>query len=176
MRGILYRIRSAGSAISLPIDQRLVALDKAITRTDATVMGEFALGREESRQGAKSLREEITTQFGSLAGSVRGSVADFATGQNTRLEDFAGRLNEVKATAATDAKALREEVSQNLKTLGDTLAQTLDQISQAQKERLNRISGVIGDLTQQSGEQQEALRTTVEQRLDAMGIENYGQA
>src|SRR5262249_45041404 len=34
------------------------------------------------------------------------------------------------------------------------------------------VSGVISDLTQKSGEQQEALRATVEQRLDAIRSEN----
>ena len=202
-------------------------------------------GRDEAREGARSLREEITTQFGSLATSVRGSLAGLASGQNTRLEDFSGRLNEAKAAAAADAKALREEiqvtlqrmgdsvgtrigelvtaqsekldavtaqigtltegnerrqetlradveaklielktdaagsakalreeVAQNLQALGGSLTQTLDQISQAQKERLDTVSVAVTELTQKSGEQQEALRTTVEQRLDAIRNEN----
>jgi len=169
---ILYRILSADSAIPWLLNQRLAAIEGAVARSDATVREECALGREESQKGAKSLREEITTLFGTLATSVRGSVADLASGQNTRLEDFAGRLNEARTTAASDAKALREEVSQNLKSLGDTLTQTLDQLSRVQKERLDQVSGVIADLTQKNGEQQDALRTTVEQRLDAIRMES----
>jgi hypothetical protein len=96
---MLYRMRSASSAISPVLDQRLAAIEGMITRSDTLVRDEFARGRDESREGARSLREEITAQFGSLATSVRGSLADLATGQNTRLEDFAGRLNEAKATA-----------------------------------------------------------------------------
>jgi hypothetical protein len=141
---ILYWMRSAGSAISSPLDQRLAAIEGAVARADATMREEFSLGRDESQKGAKSLREEITTLFGTLATSVRGSVTDLATGQNARLEDFAGRLNEAKTTAASDAKALRDEVSQNLKTLGDTLTQTLDQISRVQKERSARGAGERG--------------------------------
>jgi DNA recombination protein RmuC len=169
---MLYRMRSGSSAISPVLDQRLVAIEGSITRSDTLVRDEFARGRDESREGARSLREEITTQFGSLATSVRGSLADLATGQNTRLENFAGRLNEAKTAAAADAKALREEVTQNLQTLGGTLAQTLDQISQAQKERLDRVSVAVTELTQGNREQQEALRATVEQRLDAIRQEN----
>jgi DNA recombination protein RmuC len=169
---MLYRMRSGSSVISPVLDQRLVAIEGSIIRSDTLVRDEFARGREESREGARSLREEITTQFGSLATSVRGSLADFATGQNSRLEDFAGRLNEAKTSTAADAKALREEVSQNLQTLGGTLVQTLDQISQAQKERADRVSGVITELTQKSGQQQDGLRMAVEQRLDAIRTEN----
>jgi DNA recombination protein RmuC len=172
---MLYRMRSGSSMISPVLDQRLVAIEGSITRSDTLVRGEFAQGRDESREGARSLREEITTQFGSLATSVRGSLADFATGQNSRLEDFAGRLNEAKTSTAADAKALREEVSQNLQTLGGTLVQTLDQISQAQKERLDRVSGVITELTQKSGQQQDGLRMAVEQRLDAIRTDGQQQ-
>jgi DNA recombination protein RmuC len=169
---VFYRLRSAGVGISLSLDQRLAAIEGAVSRSDASVRGEFAQGREESREGARSLREEIMTLFGSLASSVRDSVAGLATGQNTRLEDFAGRLNETKTSATTEAKALREEVSQNLKSLGDALAQTLDRMSGAQKERLDHVSNVITNLTQKSGEHQDALRTSVEQRLDAIRTEN----
>jgi DNA recombination protein RmuC len=242
---ILYRMRPDGSAISPVLDQRLVAIEGSIPRSDTLVRDELTRGRDEAREGARSLREEITTQFGSLATSVRGSLADLASSQNTRLEDFSGRLNEAKTTAAADAKALREEiqatlqrmgdnigtrigelvraqsekldgvtaqigtltegnerrqetlradveaklielksdaamsakalreeVAQNLQALGGSLTQTLDQISQAQKERLDRVSVAVTQLTQKSGEQQEALRTTVEQRLDAIRNEN----
>jgi len=169
---VLYRLRSAGSSIPSPLDQHLTAIEVAIGRTDASVREEFAQGREESRDGARSLREEVMALFGSLAMSVRESVSGLATGQNTRLEDFAGRLNEAKTNATREAQALREEVSQNLKSLGETLAQTLDRISIAQKERLDRVSNVIDTLTQKSGEQQEALRTSVQERLDAIRSEN----
>jgi DNA recombination protein RmuC len=169
---MLYRMRSGNAVISPVFDQRLAVIEGSITRSDTLVRDEFARGRDESREGARSLREEITTQFGSLATSVRGSLADLAIGQNARLEDFSGRLNEAKTTAAADAKALREEVAQSLQALGGTLAQTLDQISQAQRERLDRVSGVITELTQKSGHQQEALRASVEQRLDAIRAEN----
>ena len=239
---MLYRMRCA---ISPALDQRLVAIEGSISRSDTLVRDEFARGRDESRDAARSLREEITTQFASLATSVRGSLADFAMGQNTRLEDFAGRLNEAKTTAAADArtlreeiqatlqrlgdnvgtrigdlttaqgekldavtsqigtltegnerrqetlranvetklvelktdaatsaKAQREEVTGSLKNLGGTLTQTLEQMAQAQRERLDHVSVAVAELTQKSGQQQETLRATVEQRLDAIRTEN----
>jgi hypothetical protein len=55
------------------------------------------------------------------------------------------------------AKALREEITNNLQNLGGALYQTIDQISQSQKERLDRVSASATELTQSSGEQQEAL-------------------
>ena len=70
------------------------------------------------------------------------------------------------------AKALREEVATNLESLGNGLFQTIEQISQSQKERLDRVSGSVAELTQRSGEQQEALRRTVDEGLDAIRNEN----
>jgi DNA recombination protein RmuC len=162
---MVYRMRSGSSVISPVLDQRLVAIEASITRSDSLVRDEFARGRDESREGARSLREEITTLFGSLATSVRGSLADLATGQNTRLEDFAGRLNEAKTTAAVDAKALREEIQATLQRLGDNIGTRIGDLVTAQGEKLDTVTTQIGTLTEGNERRQEALRTTVETKL-----------
>ena len=46
------------------------------------------------------------------------------------------------------------------------------EISQSQRERLDRVSVSLTDLTQRSEEQQDLLRKTVEERLDAIRKEN----
>src|ERR1700728_2670111 len=97
---MLYRAQSGGSAISPVLDQRLLALEGTIARPDPTHRRPFGRGRDGTRESARSLREEVTTLFGSLSTSLRGSLADLATGQNTRLEDFSGRLTEARAAAA----------------------------------------------------------------------------
>jgi len=78
----------------------------------------------------------------------------------------------LKTDAGLSAKAHREEITTNLQTLGGALSKTIEQISASQKERLDRVSGSVAELTQRSGEQQEALRKTVEERLDAICTEN----
>jgi DNA recombination protein RmuC len=243
--GVIYRMGRAGTTVSPILDQRLLSIEGSISRSDSTIREEFGRGRDETREASRSLREEVTGQFRALSESVRGSIGDLTTGQNTRLADFAERLDgaknaaaadakalreeiqgtlqrlgenvgnrigeliaiqgeklegvtgqisaltegnerrqeilranveaklfELKTDAATSTRALREEVTQNLQSLGGTLTQSVEQISQAQKERLDRVSVGITELTQGSREQQEALRTTVEQRLDAIRAEN----
>jgi len=81
------------------------------------------------------------------------------------------KLGELKTDAGLTAKALREEITNNLQNLGGALSQTIDQISQSQEERLDRVSASVTELTQSSGEQQ-ALRKTVEEPLDAIRKEN----
>jgi DNA recombination protein RmuC len=173
----LYRMRSGGGvALSPLLDQRLVAIEASITRSDALVRDEFARGRDESRDGAKSLREEITTQFGTLATSVRGSLADLAIGQNTRLEDFAGRLNEAKTTAAADAKALREEIQATLQRLGDNVGIRIGELVAAQGEKLDAVTTQIGTLTEGNERRQETLRANVETKLVELKTEAAASA
>jgi DNA recombination protein RmuC len=206
------------------------------------------LAGDATRRGrvlARSLREEVTGLFERLAASLRASLSDLSTAQQTQLETFASRLGEAKMESATDArnlreeiqsvlkllgegvsarigklvtaqgekldmvtgqitaltegnerrqetlranveaklgelkndaglnaKALREEITTSLQSLGGALSQTIEQISLSQKERLDRVSGSVAELTQRSSEKQEALRKTVEERLDAIRIEN----
>ena len=242
---IIYRSGRTASGISPMLDQRLLSIETAIGRSDATIRDEFGRGRQETREGARSLREELTGLFERLAGALRVSLNDLSTGQQAQLETFAAHLNEARTGAAADArnlreeiqstlqqlgeavgnrigelvtlqtekldavtakitsltegnerrqevlrtniesklgelkadagvsaKALREEISNNLQNLGKALAQTIEQISLSQKERLDRVSTGVAELTQKTGEQQEALRKTVEERLDAIRKEN----
>ena len=242
---ILYRSARSASSLSPVLQQRLVAIEGGIRKSDETLRNEFGRGRDETREASKSLREEVTGLFERLAGSLRASLNDLSTGQQAQLETFAVRLDEANTRAAADArnlreeihltltqlgeavgnrigelvtvqtekldtvtgqitalsegnerrqealranveaklgelktdtglsaKALREEISTNLQNLGGALGQTIEQISQSQRERLDRVSASVTDLTQRSGEQQDALRKTVEERLDAIRKEN----
>jgi DNA recombination protein RmuC len=108
--------------------------------------------------------------------TVTTQITSLTDGNERRQEvlraNVEARLGDLKADAGLSAKALREEISNNLQNLGGALAQTVEQISQSQKERLDRVSAGVAELTQRSGEQQEALRKAVEERLDAIRQEN----
>ncbi len=82
------------------------------------------------------------------------------------------KLGDLKTDAGLSAKALREEITNNLQNLSGALYQNIEQISQSQRERLDRVSVSLTDLTQRSEEQQDLLRKTVEERLDAIRKEN----
>src|SRR5882762_838212 len=81
---ILYRSGRAPSAISPILEQRLLSIEAAIGRSDATIQEEFGRGRDETRAGSRSLREEVTGLFGNLGGALRASLGeklDTVTGQ-----------------------------------------------------------------------------------------------
>jgi len=51
------------------LDQRLLSIEGAIGKSDAIIRDEFGRDREEGREAARSLREEISSLFERLAGS-----------------------------------------------------------------------------------------------------------
>ena len=164
---------------------------QAQLETFATRLNEAKI---ESAADARNLREEIQSTLQHLGETVGDRIGalislqteklDTVTTQITSLTEgnerrqellrtnVEAKLGELKADAGVSAKGLREEISNNLQTLGSGLAQTIEQISLSQKERLDRVSVGVAELTQRSGQQQEALRKTVEERLDAIRKEN----
>ncbi len=153
----------AGVALGLAIIIRLGRLkpssqsqgvESDIAKMEQGLRDEVARGRQESATGSKLLREEVIGAFGLLADNLRKAMSDLSVGQSVQLDGFGNRLGEVKAEAAANARALREEVQQTLRLLGD------------------RLAVAVAELARASETQQEALRRTVEGRLDILRSEN----
>jgi DNA recombination protein RmuC len=164
---------------------------QAQLETFATRLNE---AKAESAADARNVREEIQSILQQVGEAVSNRIGELVTLQTEKLDavttqiaaltegnehrqevlrtNVETKLGELKADAGVSGKALREEITNNLQNLGGTLAQTIEQISQSQKERLDRVSAGVAELTQRSGEQQDALRKTVEERLDAIRKEN----
>ncbi len=160
--GVIYRMGRAGTTVSPILDQRLLSIEGSIRRSDPTIREEFGRGRDETREASRSLREEVTGQFKSLSESVRGSIGDLTTGQNTRMAEFSERLDGAKASAAGDAKALREEIQSTLQRLSDGVGTRIGELIAAQGEKLDVVTAQISALTEGNERRQETLRVNVE--------------
>jgi DNA recombination protein RmuC len=163
LSAVTLAVAALGVAIAVAIMARLArlapasqpqTLEHAIARLEQGLRDELARGRQEGATGSKLLREEVISAFASLAETVRKAMSDLAAGQGVQLDGFADRLNEAKSEAATNARALREEVRQTLQQLGD------------------RLALAVTELAGKSETQQEALRCAVEGRLDVLRSEN----
>ncbi|MBV9862289.1 MAG: DNA recombination protein RmuC [Alphaproteobacteria bacterium] len=148
------RMAVARAAIPPRMEVRLLALEAGIGRGEAAVREEAGRGREEGREAARSLREEVAGCVAGLAGGVHRDLTDLAAIQSRRLDGFAATLNEAKAEAAARAEGLRGELGASLQHLLDTHSRT------------------VALMLQQAADRQEALRHTVEGRLDAIRHEN----
>jgi DNA recombination protein RmuC len=162
---IIYRSGRGAASISPILEQRLVSIEGAIGRSDAILRDEFGRGRDETREGARSLREEVTGLFERLAGSLRASLNDLSTGQQAQLETFAARLNEARTGAAADARGLREEIQLVLKQLGEAVGNHIGELVTAQREKLDAVTGQMTALTEGNERRQEVLRANVEAKL-----------
>jgi hypothetical protein len=69
---IIYRSGRTASGIPPILDQRFLSIEGAIGRSDASIRDEFGRDREEGREAARSLREEVTGLFERLAGKDPG--------------------------------------------------------------------------------------------------------
>jgi DNA recombination protein RmuC len=162
---IISRSGKGAAGISPILEQRLLSIEGAIGRSDSTIRDEFGRGRDETREGARSLREEVTGLFERLAGSLRASLNDLSTGQQAQLETFAARLNEASTGAAVDARNLREEMQSTLQQLGEALGNRISELVTAQGEKLDTVTRQITALTEGNERRQEILRTNVEAKL-----------
>ena len=72
----------------------------------------------------------------------------------------------------TSAKELREELGANFQRLGSRVAESLNQASEHQKERLQSTTQALTDLSTKLEKAQEGLRHSVESRLDAIRLES----
>src|SRR5467141_2146395 len=110
---IIYRSGRTPSSFSPILEQRLQSPEAAIGRSDATIREEFGRGRDETREGSRSLREEVTGLFGNLGGALRASLGeklDTVTGQITALTEGNERRQEVLRKAVEERlDAIRKE-------------------------------------------------------------------
>jgi len=121
------------------LEQRLQSLEAATARSDATIREEFGRGRDETREGSRSLREEVTGLFGNLGGALRASLGE-------KLDTVSGQI-----TTLTEGNERRQEV------LRKTVEERLDVIRRENTEKLDQMRVTVD----------EKLQSTLDQRLGA---------
>src|SRR5271168_2277861 len=136
---IRYRSGRAPSAIAPILEQRLQSLEATIGRSDATIREEFGRGRDETREGSRSLREEVTGLFGNLGGALPATLGE-------ELDTVSGQINTL-----TEGNERRQEV------LRKTVEERLDAIRKENTEKLDQMRQTVD----------EKLQSTLDQRLNA---------
>lgn len=142
--------------------------------------------RTESSAGAKQLREEVVATLSSISETITKTMGGLASAQKEQFDAFASqlasfarasgeRLDGVRAESATGAKQLREEVVTTLKSISETMAKTMGEMAKIQKEQLEAVSSAIGKLSESNEKKLEAVRVTVEGKLQSLQIDNAKQ-
>ncbi|MDO8646698.1 MAG: hypothetical protein Q7R42_09015, partial [Candidatus Planktophila sp.] len=142
--------------------------------------------RAESSTGAKQLREEVVATLSGISGTITKTMSGLASVQKAQLEAFANqlatfaqssgeRLDGVRLETATGGKQLREEVVMTLKSISETMAKTMKDLAVAEKIQIEDMSSAIGKLSDSNEKKLEAIRVTVEGKLQSMQIDNAKQ-
>ena len=180
-------LRREGDAIRTASDEQMrgVRLDMGAALTHAQANTVNAVGAlssaiekqvesfgerlDDNNKATKARIEEIGTKLNDDL--ARMSTEAGANRENLRtLID--GKLQDSIVQQAKTTRELREELEGSFRRLGLSVGDTLNQASEQQKERLDNAQRAIDLLKEQHGQSGEHLRRTVEERLDAIRLEN----
>ncbi len=142
--------------------------------------------RSESALGAKQLREEVVATLTSISETIAKTMKDMAVAEKAQLEAFSGqiatltktsgdKLDGIRTESTTSAKQLREEVIAALKGITETTTKTMGEMANVQKTQLETMSSAIAKLSDSNENKLEAIRVTVESKLQSMQIDNAKQ-
>ena len=183
---LLVILRKACQSDFSLIASRLNAFEKAQERTEHAVREEVARSRDEMGKTAREQRQELAEAFKAFGDSVVQRMMDIASMQKGQLNAFSDqlasfakasgeRLDGVRAESAIGAKQLREEVIAALKGITESTTITMGELANLQKTQLETMSTAIGKLSDSNEKKLEAVRVTVEGKLQSMQIDNAKQ-
>ena len=155
---------------------RLTAFEKAQERTDKAVRDEADRSRRESAESARDQRQELAASFKAFGESVAKRVSEVSGAQKEQFEIFDSRLGffvktnadqfgGVRTEYATASKQLREEVVSTLKSISDTMAETMGEMAKIHSLRLEAMEGRLKSMQEDNAGQLDQIRNTVEEKL-----------
>jgi len=132
----------------------LLLLRKGGEDVAATVRSEADRTRADAAEQARGLRQEV-------GDAIRG----FQSATEAKLDATDTRL-------AAASRETREALTASFRETREGLTQTLSGLGEMQRERLDKLLTALAALTEKQAQAQEALRLTVEGRLDLLRTEN----
>lgn len=144
------------------------------------------LARAESATGAKHLREEVVATLSTISETTTQTMKDLAAAEKLQLDAFSGqiasltqtsgeKLDGIRTESAAGARQLREEVIAALKGITEATTNTMSELANMQKAQLEAMSAAIGKLSESNEKKLEAVRLTVEEKLNSIQIDNAKQ-
>jgi DNA recombination protein RmuC len=118
----------------------------------------------------------IDERAAGIATKLNDDMGQMRSEANTSREILRGlieaKLDHSSKQQAEGSMALRDELGGNFQRLGTRVSESLGEASRMQKERLERVTLAVSELSEKLEKGQESLRAAVESRLDAIRQEN----
>lgn len=124
------------------------------------------------KSGTESLRNPITEIGKKLDEDIARMGREAQEARETLKVSVENKLDASDLRSTNSARSLREELTGNFGRTSDQLTGTLKELGARQNDQLEKLAQQITALTDKQNAAQEALRTAVENRLDALRIEN----
>lgn len=142
--------------------------------------------RAESAASAKQLREEVISTLNGISDTMAKTMKDLAGAEKVQLDAFSTqianltktsgeKLDGIRAESSSSAKQLREEVIATLKGITEATTKTMGELANAQKVQLETLTSSIMKLSDSNEKKLEAIRTTVEGKLQSIQNDNTKQ-
>ncbi|MBW2326600.1 MAG: DNA recombination protein RmuC [Deltaproteobacteria bacterium] len=103
---------------------------------DQAIREEFRSAREESAQGARNLREEVSAGQKSSMDTMVKTIGEMRRSQSDQLGSIARRIQEMTASNTSGLETLRSTIDAQLKHLQESNEKKLDQMRETVDEKL----------------------------------------
>jgi DNA recombination protein RmuC len=123
-------------------------------------------------EGLKAIDERAAAIAAKLNDDLAQIRSEANAGRETLRMLIETKLDASGVRQADDSKILREELGGNFQRLGTRVSQSLTEASGVQKERLENVTGALGELSGKLEKAQEGLRSAVEAGLDKLRSDN----
>lgn len=147
--------------------------------------------REQVQSTAQSTRQELTGNFAQFQQTLAAQLTSVATLQNNKIDGFSQQLTKLNEANAQQLESMRqaimlqaqtgrEEQAIALKRFGDTLNQTLTNLTESNALRMEAVrvtlESKIKDLQTDNGTRLEEMRKTVDEKLHATLEQRLGES
>ena len=121
------------------------------------------------RRELENLRKDASDQALALRHEVSENVTRF---QSTTLQTLDRKFAEQIGVSSDASRLTREEVTHSFQGLSANIRDSVTDLASRQKEKLEAVTAAVNSLTDSHERSQDALRATVEGRLDVIRNEN----
>ena len=167
---------ASGKALREEVGGLLRGFQDSVLRTMAEMQtlqkAQLQLFSERLDDGVRRIDQRVEGMAAALKEGMNETRAGLDLRQRDLQQSVDIRLTELKGQAAQSDRALREEVQGSLKGLGEGLIASLGRLGESQRERLTQLAEELARLTRRQEQAQEALRLTLEGRLDSLRADN----
>jgi len=147
--------------------------------------------REQVQSTAQGTRQELTGNFAQFQQTLTAQLTSVATLQSNKIEGFSQQLNKLNEVNSQQLESMRqaitlqaqtgrEEQASALKRFGDTLNQTLTNLTESNAQRMEAVRATleskIKDLQTDNSTRLEEMRKTVDEKLHATLEQRLGES